>query len=253
MSKATFMTLAEINNVKKETLCVTVAKIKKLNATRHGWLYDGCNECTKSVRMDGGKLKCTSDHVNEKPLPRYKVEVQAVHNSDKARFLFWDAQCAEILKISAADLRAHMIKAGLTNPRTYPKVLDQLLSEKKVFKVKAHPGGNPAFVLQISDSEPLLKNLETQFGLLEASSSKQPLGLEIVSESLDTSKVTVESLCGDYDPNITSSTPPAKRLSLDDPDSENISSTPIDLQPTQLSTTKLVKNPKNAKTPKLER
>jgi len=41
---------------------------------------------------------------------RYKVEVQAVHNSDKARFLFWDAQCTDILKISAADLREQMIK-----------------------------------------------------------------------------------------------------------------------------------------------
>ena len=41
---------------------------------------------------------------------RYKIEVQDVHNSDKVRFLFWDAQCIEILKISAADLRAQMIK-----------------------------------------------------------------------------------------------------------------------------------------------
>jgi len=71
MFHATFITLNII--FFQETLCVTVAKIKKLNATRHGWLYDGCNECTKSVRMDGGKLKCTSDHVNEKPLPRYEA------------------------------------------------------------------------------------------------------------------------------------------------------------------------------------
>jgi hypothetical protein len=81
-----------------------------------------------------------------------------------------------------------------------------LLHKKKVYKIKALPGGNPCTVLQVSESEPLLANLEKQFGLVEvksidnsvyfihfqtiynylqmlisiqASSGKQPLGLEM--------------------------------------------------------------------------
>ncbi|RHN62182.1 putative nucleic acid-binding protein [Medicago truncatula] len=197
-----------------------------------------------------------------------QVEVTAVHKEEKIRFIFWDDLSASILKISAAELRKKMVRAGHTNPRTYPKTLDKLLQKKKVFKIKALPGGNPCSVLQVSDSEPLLANLEKQFGLVEASSSKEPLGLEMADigtsskqsvslgflelSSKDTSMVAVESLCGENDLSVTSSTPPAKRLSMDDTDSEVVPATQ-DVQPTQRSTTKVTKPPRNTKTPKTER
>jgi hypothetical protein len=38
---------------------------------------------------------------------------------------------------------------------------------KKVFKIKACPGSSPYIVIQISDNEGLLENLEKQFGLGE--------------------------------------------------------------------------------------
>lgn len=268
MSNAKFLSLAEISNISQELSCVTVAEIIKLNATRHGWTYDGCNQCTRSVKLEGDKWMCYHKHKNDEPLPRYKVEVTAVHKEEKIRFIFWDDLSASILKISAAELRKKMVRAGHTNPRTYPKTLDKLLHKKKVFKIKALPGGNPCSVLQVSDSEPLLANLEKQFGLVEASSSKEPLGLEMADigtsskqsvslgslelSSKDTSMVAVESLCGENDLSVTSSTPPAKRLSMDDTDSEVVPATQ-DVQPTQRSTTKVTKPPRNAKTPKTER
>ena len=55
----------------KETICVTVAKTQKLNATKFGWLYDGCNFCTMGVKMDNGKLLCNRKHENDNPKPRW--------------------------------------------------------------------------------------------------------------------------------------------------------------------------------------
>ncbi|XP_039685009.1 uncharacterized protein [Medicago truncatula] len=110
MSKATFLSLSEINDITNEIICVTVAEIKKLNATIYGWTYDGCKECTKVVKMDDGQLKCKNAHVNQKPVPRYKVKVQVEHKGSKARFLFWDELIVSILGISAADLREQMIQ-----------------------------------------------------------------------------------------------------------------------------------------------
>lgn len=259
MSKATFLSLSEINDIKNEVICVTVAEIKKLNATRYGWTYNGCKECTKVVKMDDGELKCVNGHVNEKPVPRYKVEVQAEHKVSKARFLFWDEITESILGISAADLREQMIQAGHTNPKTYPKLLDNLVSrdKKKVFKIKAYPGLNPCSIIQISESEQLLGNLLKQFGLEEESESKnvareEDLALEAVSETKDLSQTPSLSLCGENEPSVAMSTPPTKRLSQAESDSATKPDAE-DVQPTQLSSTKFAKNPKNAKTPKLEK
>lgn len=264
MANDKFLTLDEISDITQELSCVTVAEIKKLNATRHGWTYDGCHHCTKSVHIEGEKYMCNNGRKNDRPCPRYKVEVTAEHKGEKVRLLLWDELSASILKISAADLRQKMIRAGHTNPRTYPKALDKLLFGKKVFKVKALPGGNPCSVSQVSESETLLANLEKQFGLMEASSSKQPLGLEMAdigtssnqsvglnSLELSSKDTSMESLCGENDPSVTS-TPPSKRLSVDDIDSKVIPATQ-DVEPTQRSTTKERKPPRNAKTPKLER
>ena len=104
----------------KKTICVIVAEIKKLNENKFGWTYEGCKFCNLSVRMDNGKLMCNRKHINEKPIirysliifptlsffqlknkahivsfnqisSRYRVDVQAVHKDDKAKFLLWDS------------------------------------------------------------------------------------------------------------------------------------------------------------------
>ncbi|RHN55783.1 putative nucleic acid-binding protein [Medicago truncatula] len=258
MSKATFLSLSEINDITNEIICVTVAEITKLNATRYGWTYDGCKECTKVVKMDDGQLKCKNAHVNQKPVPRYKVEVQVEHKGSKARFLFWDELTVSILGISATDLREQMIQAGHTNSKTYPKLLDKLVfKKKKVFKVKAHPGSNPCSIIQFSESEQLLGNLEKQFGLEEESQIKNVAGeavlaLEAVSETKDLSLIPSLSLCGENEPSFAMSTPPAKRLSQDESDSATKPGAE-DIQPTQLSSTKFANNRKYPKTPKLEK
>jgi len=44
---------------------------------------------------------------------RYRVEVQVGHKEDKARFVIWDNDVTSIVKISAEDLKAKMIRVHL--------------------------------------------------------------------------------------------------------------------------------------------
>ncbi|AES86792.2 DUF223 domain protein [Medicago truncatula] len=217
MNKAHFLTLSEVNHVMHETICVTIAEIKKINANKYGWIYDGCNFCTKGVRMDNGQLKCRGNHINDEAKPRFRVEVEAVYKNDKAKFLLWDNDVASIIGMSAQELKEQLVEIGQFHPTAYPPILDQVVCPQKVFKIKACPGSSPYSVIQISDNEGLLKNLEKQFGLGE------------------------QSLCDETDPSCSSATPPPKRNSQEDVDW--VGSTQ-DVEATQLSSTKLAKQPK---------
>jgi hypothetical protein len=44
---------------------------------------------------------------------RYRVEVQAVHKDDKAKFFLWDSHVTSIVGMSAEDLKEEMIKVKI--------------------------------------------------------------------------------------------------------------------------------------------
>ncbi|XP_003604595.3 replication protein A 70 kDa DNA-binding subunit C [Medicago truncatula] len=113
MNKAHFLTLSEVNHVMHETICVTIAEIKKINANKYGWIYDGCNFCTKGVRMDNGQLKCRGNHINDEAKPRFRVEVEAVYKNDKAKFLLWDNDVASIIGMSAQELKEQLVEVNI--------------------------------------------------------------------------------------------------------------------------------------------
>ncbi|CAL5194736.1 unnamed protein product [Lathyrus oleraceus] len=73
--KAEVISLAEIAMLKQETTCVTIAKLEKFEVGNSGWYYDGCAECTKSVAVKDGKLKCYANHISSEPVPRYSFIV----------------------------------------------------------------------------------------------------------------------------------------------------------------------------------
>lgn len=139
--------------------------------------------------MDNGRLMCNRKRINENPIARYRVEVQAVHKDDKAKFFLWDSHVTSIVGMSAEDLKEEMIKAGQYHPKMYPPALDKLIFPKRVWKIKAMPGSNPFSVIQFSDNEHHLKNLEKQFGLEEASSKLAIAGPSTAADDKDGSNV----------------------------------------------------------------
>ncbi|XP_050915384.1 uncharacterized protein LOC127130414 [Lathyrus oleraceus] len=73
--KTEVISLAEIAMLKQETTCVTIVKLEKFEVGNSGWYYDGCAECTKSVAVKDGKLKCYANHISSEPVPKYSFIV----------------------------------------------------------------------------------------------------------------------------------------------------------------------------------
>ncbi|MCH86203.1 replication factor-a protein 1 (Rpa1) family protein, partial [Trifolium medium] len=102
------LSLKQINVLNQETSCVTIATTNKLIVSSTGWTYEGCAWCSKSVSISNGQLKCVNGHVNTVVTPRYKVEIEVVHQDDKSTFVFFDAECSNFLGISALELGNNM-------------------------------------------------------------------------------------------------------------------------------------------------
>ncbi|KAI5404111.1 hypothetical protein KIW84_051302 [Lathyrus oleraceus] len=101
-----------------------------------GWYSDGCGKCTKSVSLQDGKLKCYANHVTAEPVPRYKLEVLAIDGKFKARFIFWDNDCA-----------------GEDNPLEFPYELDAILTKELAIRGVFHPKYGKLSVIGFKDDE----------------------------------------------------------------------------------------------------
>ncbi|XP_050919055.1 uncharacterized protein LOC127136552 [Lathyrus oleraceus] len=115
--KSQVLSLAKINNL-QYTTSVTVAILDKYEVDKFRWYYDGCGQCTKSVLLKNGKLKCFSNHETDEPVPLYKLEVQAINRKCRARFVFWDIDYV-----------------GEDNPLVYPYALDEMLKKELTIRV----------------------------------------------------------------------------------------------------------------------
>lgn len=51
--------------------CVTVAKIVKVNSTKHGWYFFACHKCPKIARGDKPPYTCEDGHNTETEIVRY--------------------------------------------------------------------------------------------------------------------------------------------------------------------------------------
>jgi hypothetical protein len=47
---------------------------------------------------------------------RYRVEVEVRYEGHKAKFLFWDRECAELIGKTASEVKEIMIKVNLFTP-----------------------------------------------------------------------------------------------------------------------------------------
>ncbi|KAI5440422.1 hypothetical protein KIW84_010051 [Lathyrus oleraceus] len=87
--------------------------LENFEAGQSGWCYYGCSECTISVALKDGKLRCFANHETDEPVPRYKLEVLGVDGKFRARFLFWDNNCVKLIEKSALELKRQLIKKEL--------------------------------------------------------------------------------------------------------------------------------------------
>ncbi|XP_058747060.1 uncharacterized protein LOC131620052 [Vicia villosa] len=107
----------------QETTYVTAATLDKLEARQMGWYYDGCVECTRSVTVKDGNLKCYKEHISSKHVPRYslypfsisiwyKLDVTTVDGKSKVKFVFWDTDCVKLIGKSALQMKMDLIQTS---------------------------------------------------------------------------------------------------------------------------------------------
>ncbi|XP_058783014.1 uncharacterized protein LOC131657659 [Vicia villosa] len=175
--------LSEMKKIREITFCATVAKTRKLIASSHGWYFQCCHECTKSVRGDKPPYKCDNGHFTEAEIYKYKIEVEGFYLHTSCKFIFWDRECTEILHVSAAHMRDTMIKAGITDPLEFPLDLDAMLDLDLALRVKWQPGWDSASVIMFIKDDEFVKQL------------KAPWADTQIKESVDEAKTDVADDC----------------------------------------------------------
>ncbi|WJX28057.1 hypothetical protein P8452_16822 [Trifolium repens] len=136
---AEVMPLNKIVELTQETKCVTVVNCVKVRPTRNGWYYQACFQCPKQAVGDAPPYKCSDDHSTQTEILRYKLDIEVENCNVRASFVFWDRECAQLLNQSAEQLRAKMIKDGITDPLDYPQAMDDIGGRTLAVKVKWQP------------------------------------------------------------------------------------------------------------------
>ncbi|KAH1228576.1 hypothetical protein GmHk_10G028555 [Glycine max] len=96
-------TIAEINTISEEIVCVTVDIITRIVMDNHSW---------------------------------YRLEVMINHKDESTKFLLWDRECTELICQSADAVDRHKIADGDVDLNTSPQALDKLLGYVLAFKIK---------------------------------------------------------------------------------------------------------------------
>ncbi|XP_058731680.1 uncharacterized protein LOC131623307 isoform X2 [Vicia villosa] len=248
LSKAVVMPLTEITKLTDITFCATVAETKILVASPFGWYYRACHLCPRVARGDKPPFLCEAGHSTEAEIFRYKIEIEVCYSGKSCNFVFWDRECAQILDLSAAQMRDTMIQAGIHDPLEFPLALDAMLNLEMAFKVKWHPRWKNCSVVMILRDDPFIKQLKAPWELpLQAAGNVPSKTSELlqIKESVDEARTEAPEECDLVtDLEITSKhnpdpiTPTSKRQL---PDGSSESTTFEGLSEGELSSNKLKK------------
>ncbi|KAK2379080.1 replication protein A 70 kDa DNA-binding subunit B [Trifolium repens] len=160
---AEVMPLNKIVELTQETKCVTVVNCVKVKPSRNGWYYQACFQCPKQAVGDAPPYKCSDDHSTQTEILRYKLDIEVENCKVRASFVFWDRECAQLLNQSAEQLRAKMIKDGLTDPLDYPQAMDDIGGRRMAVKVKWQPNWKSGSVMAIMVDDEAIDKVQSQF------------------------------------------------------------------------------------------
>ncbi|XP_028186524.1 uncharacterized protein LOC114373197 [Glycine soja] len=118
--KAKAETIADINTISEEIVCVTVGTITRIVLDNHSW---------------------------------YRLEVMINQGNESTKFLLWDRECSELIGQSADAVNKLKIEDGDVDLNASPQALDKLLGHELAFKIKVQPKfRNSAFLKCSADS-----------------------------------------------------------------------------------------------------
>ncbi|KAI5443167.1 hypothetical protein KIW84_011999 [Lathyrus oleraceus] len=209
------MSLSQFCKIKHETLCVTVATTLKFAVSKYGWFYYGCTRCSSKAPNPEKTYECSCGQKVEQPIPRYKIEIYVSNGESKYRFVFWNSECAAILRMTAEFMHNSMVENGEDDPMVYPDELEMLLNKKMAFRVKVQPTFSQAYVWKLCDDEAFAKEIDNDYIVEDNQSKTEYAKLVPNKENLETSAQTL-SASGENDPESIILMIPAKDVVIAD-------------------------------------
>ncbi|XP_028242093.1 uncharacterized protein LOC114420380 [Glycine soja] len=139
--KAKAKSIANINTISEEIVCVTIGTITRIVLDNHSWCYTTCIQCHKKSDAEMAPFTCACGKYNKEVVLRYRLEVMINQGNESTKFLLWDRECSELIGQSTDD--------GDVDLNASPQALDKLLGYELAFKIKQS-------LTVTSDHDPLL-------------------------------------------------------------------------------------------------
>ncbi|WJX78859.1 hypothetical protein P8452_62041 [Trifolium repens] len=173
--KAPATHISELLSLPDEEIVTTVATTHHVCVSKNGWFYLSCAECPKALITDTPPFQCkTKEHATLNPLIKYRIEVEVRYERHKAKFLFWDRECAELIGKTASEVKEIMIKAGAFGLHEYPKILDDMMGKELALKVKVQSKAKMCNVLTCKSDPEIINHIKDMIKPIE---NESPLSL----------------------------------------------------------------------------
>ncbi|KAH1197737.1 hypothetical protein GmHk_18G051446 [Glycine max] len=154
--KAEAKTIAEINTISEEIVCVTVGTITRIVMDNHSWCYIACIQCHKKIDAKMAPFTCACGKYNQEVVLRYRLEVMINHRDENTKFLLWDRECTELIGQSVDTVNRLKNEDGDVDLNASPQALDKLLGYVLAFKIKVQPKFRKFAILKCSTDSSLI-------------------------------------------------------------------------------------------------
>ncbi|KAL5165149.1 hypothetical protein HKD37_18G050322 [Glycine soja] len=154
--KAEAKTIAEINTISEEIVCVTVGTITRIVMDNHSWCYIACIQCHKKIDAKMAPFTCACGKYNQEVVLRYRLEVMINHRDENTKFLLWDRECTELIGQSVDTVNRLKNEDGDVDLNASPQALDKLLGYVLAFKIKVQPKFRKSAILKCSTDSSLI-------------------------------------------------------------------------------------------------
>ncbi|XP_045788498.1 uncharacterized protein LOC123883644 isoform X1 [Trifolium pratense] len=216
------MPLSQMCCLTRDTTCVTVVKTVKVRSNNKGWYFQACYKCPKAVSGDKPPYKCGDNHPTETQIWKYRLDVDVKYENTESTFTFWDREVAQLLEVTAADLRDQCHDIGLTDPLDYPTTIDKIEGKTIAVRVKWQPKWKNGSVNEVHNGPDFIENLIDQFnGPTQDKKSAVPNDSAVSENNTPSKSITASldvvipmvSLSGtdEIDPEVVSMKTPSKR------------------------------------------
>ncbi|XP_058750104.1 uncharacterized protein LOC131623102 [Vicia villosa] len=135
-------TIEELKDCQDNMVCVVLGTIKHV-VGGNDWWYAAC-VCNKAVVVDSKRFFCPKceQHVWT-IVPRYRVKVRVIDETDSATFMLFDRDCYLLTKITCSNLIAEMDRE--TEPAVVQRVIGGFVDQTYLFKIDVNNGVNSGF------------------------------------------------------------------------------------------------------------